>query len=85
MKEETKVIFKKHRDGDIIAFFPDTWERGQIMCYQHIGQHDYACYDFYLDCKPCKKRKEYIELLKELKTYQDYKNLKIVKKIKNKL
>lgn len=42
--EFARVVFRKFRDGDVIAVFPD-WladHRGSLSCYQHIGQHG-AC------------------------------------------
>ena len=38
------VIFRKWKDGSILALFPhcvDTYE-GSVMCYEHTGQHSSA-------------------------------------------
>lgn len=66
MKDKIKVIFRKCRNGDVIAFFPESTVRhGNIMSYQHIGQHGEATYDFYLETKKATEE-EYRELLNEL-------------------
>lgn len=42
-EETTKVVFRKFRDGEIIALFPDIKERnGLVLSYMHIGQHGMA-------------------------------------------
>jgi hypothetical protein len=41
-KNKTDVIFRKFKEGDIIAMFPaepGTNDIGTCMSYQHIGQH----------------------------------------------
>jgi hypothetical protein len=39
----TKVIFRKFRNGEVIALFPDEKERGgKVGSYMHIGQHGMA-------------------------------------------
>lgn len=37
----TKVIFRKFRDGSVIALFPNIpWDNnGNIASYMHVGQH----------------------------------------------
>ena len=38
--EITKVIFRKFKEGDIIALFPDTTsESYTTLSYMHVGQH----------------------------------------------
>lgn len=65
-----KVIFRKkgtRKEKEIYAFFPEaTCQRGNIMSYQHIGQHGEASLEFYNETKPAKKD-EYAELYAELK------------------
>lgn len=41
---EMKMVFKKFEDGDVIALFPDEIADydGNIMSYQHVGQHGAA-------------------------------------------
>lgn len=66
MKNKVKVIFRKCNYGDIIAFFPESIVRyGNIMSYQHIGQHGEVSYEFYLGTKNASEE-EYKELLNEL-------------------
>ena len=36
----TKVVFRKFKDGQIIALFPELRERGgMVESYMHVGQH----------------------------------------------
>lgn len=42
---KTKVIFRKYKNGDIIALFPeDTGDMSPYTCasYMHVGQHSAA-------------------------------------------
>lgn len=40
-----KVILRKNKDGDMIAFLPEIPANyGNIMSYMHIGQHGEASY-----------------------------------------
>jgi hypothetical protein len=42
-KDTTKVVFRKFKDDEIIALFPEIDEvGGTIMSYMHVGQHGYA-------------------------------------------
>lgn len=72
--EKIKVVFRKTKDGEIIAFLPQvTVNHGNIMSYMHVGQHGEASYDFYI--KETKKalEVEYKPLLDELNgIYDDY-------------
>jgi hypothetical protein len=76
-KEEVEVEFKKTPDdGTVIAFFPQTMHDGScnpgnIMSYEHNGQHGEASIDFYHDCTTCPEE-DYADLLAELeKVYDD--------------
>ena len=66
--EKTKVIFRKFKDGDIIALFPEIagdMNPSTMMSYQHVGQHGAA------DCIESTKLadpEEYEDLKKELET-----------------
>jgi len=61
------VIFRKHRDGEVIAFFPnDVFGNGMILSYSHNGQHSEASLEFYGECKPCRDKEEYKDLFHEL-------------------
>lgn len=77
MKQIVKVLFRKtgsRKQKRIVAFFPDTVVRnGNIMSYEHNGQHCEVPYEFYLSTKPA-SRLEYAELLDELRNvYKDFK------------
>lgn len=81
MSKETpvKVIFRKFKDGDIIALFPAlAGSNNPITCasYMHIGQHGEAVAGTLgTPATP----EEYADLLAELGRV-GYKNLRIVKK-----
>ena len=78
---KVKVIFRKDRNGNIIAFFPEvTVNYGNIMSYMHIGQHSEADYSFYLETKKTRVE-EYSELLGELKRIYDDCELVVKQKI----
>ena len=69
--EKVKVIFRKIKDGQVIAFFPEFHvQRGNIMSYMHIGQHGDASLEFYYSTKKANLQ-EYEPLLNELKTIYD--------------
>ena len=70
--EKVKVIFRKIKDGQVIAFFPEFHvQRGNIMSYMHIGQHGEASLDFYYSTAKANAQ-EYELLFNELKTiYND--------------
>ena len=71
--DKVKVIFRKDREVNIIAFLPELRvNRGNIMSYMHIGQHSEASYQFYTETKKADES-EYNSLLDELKRiYDDY-------------
>ena len=68
-KEKTKVVFRKFKDGDIIALFPEIEggvnQKGECMSYMHIGQHSGASYALVYDTKLAKPE-EYADLFAEL-------------------
>ena len=69
--EKVKVIFRKTKSGEVIAFFPEFHvQRGNIMSYMHIGQHSEASLDFYYNTKKASAQ-EYESLFNELKTIYD--------------
>ena len=75
-----KVIFRKDRKtGEIIAFFPESYNYGDVMCYLHIGQHTQASINYYWSTKRAAPA-EYSELLTELTDLVGYKNLKIMQR-----
>lgn len=59
-----RVIFRKWRNGDIIAWLPDVdVNLGRCMAYEHVGQHGEGVYP--ADTKPALPA-EYADLLAEL-------------------
>jgi len=60
-----EVVFRKFKEGDIIALFPDTLSRGNIESYMHVGQHSMADVTIVYDTKLAKPE-EYADLLAEL-------------------
>ena len=69
--DKVKVIFRKDKEGNIIAFLPELRvNHGNIMSYMHIGQHNEASYRFYAETKKVNKT-EYNPLLDELKSIYD--------------
>lgn len=64
---KTSVIFRKFKDGEIIALFPYEFETGNyISSYMHVGQHSGADYYGILkDTRPAIET-EYKPLFNEL-------------------
>ena len=77
----TKVIFRKFRNGEIIALFPqepatrDGWE---CLSYMHGGQHGSASPTIVHETKPV-KWSDFVELQRELQNI-GYNDLKLCKK-----
>ena len=77
----TKVIFRKFKDGEVIALFPQepaTRNGWECMSYMHVGQHGGADPMIVHETKPA-KWDEFVELLEELQSI-GYNDLKICKK-----
>lgn len=69
MAESTDVVFRKFaKGGDIIALFPElpAGHRGNVTCYQHVGQHGAADYSTVIDMSYPAKPTEYAALHAEL-------------------
>lgn len=67
--EKTTVIFRKWKNGEIIALFPyEIWNRSDITSYMHVGQHSGACYGGCIRETKLAKPNEYEPLKKELET-----------------
>ena len=64
------VIFRKDKDGDIVALFPNIAAEQPggylITSYQHIGQHGDADYDYVISQTTPAKLAEYKDLKEEL-------------------
>lgn len=62
-----QVLFRKDKHtNEIIAFLPEIpINRGMVMSYMHIGQHDEAALSYYLDTVKANKE-EYNDLYNEL-------------------
>ena len=74
----TPVIFRKWKEGDIIALFPtlDYNEfSGLCWSYEHVGQHGGADYNHVVKITTPVRPEEYADLLAELKSigYDDLK------------
>lgn len=78
--EPLKVIFRKDKHGDAIAFFPEiSTLYGHVVCYQHIGQHGDACLEYYRETKKANEA-EYQDLLAELTSIYSPEYRLVVKK-----
>lgn len=67
----TKVIFRKYKDGQIIALFPEiSWNTytHTVNSYMHLGQHGGADYAKIIPITQPACENEYQELLIELET-----------------
>lgn len=51
---KTDVIFRKEKDGSILAVFPYMVFnfRGNVVCYSHVGQHCEMNWDYLRETKP---------------------------------
>ena len=79
--DKVKVIFRKDREGNIIAFLPELRvNRGNIMSYMHTGQHSEASYEFYLTTRKANKN-EYTDLFAALRNIYDDCELVLKQKI----
>jgi hypothetical protein len=77
----TKVIFRRFKDGDIIALFPEAAGDGNpsnCQSYMHVGQHGAA--DPLAGGIPLAAAEEYAPLLAELKRI-GYDDLKVCKRV----
>ena len=77
---KTDVIFRKEKDGEILALFPHSlWNfAGDVVCYVHMGQHGAAYYDECIRQSKPAKPEEYKNLFIELESL-GY-NLRVIKK-----
>ena len=87
MKKEISVIFRKFNNGNIIALFPYEIEtvEGNIMSYEHNGQHGIANYDHVVYKTKLATEDEYSDLLNELKEIYAHYKFKLLKKMNRKI
>ena len=82
----TTVVFRKWKNGDIIALFPDEpWSQSNYMTtsYMHVGQHGAAYYTAVIAETSLAHDNEYKDLLSELKAI-GYTDLRIVQRARPK-
>lgn len=82
-KQKYLVTFRIERSGEfagtVTAVFPETYgthevEKGNVMCYSHVGQHGEASLRWY-NATDIAKPEEYADLLRELRgIYENGKN-----------
>ncbi len=68
---KTKVIFRKFKDGEIIAIFPEImWsdDPPYLSSYLHVGQHGACDYGHLRNLTKPAKPKEYADLMAELES-----------------
>ncbi|BBL00444.1 hypothetical protein A3BBH6_06800 [Alistipes onderdonkii subsp. vulgaris] len=77
----TKVVFRKWKDGEVIALFPDDTNpyAGTVTSYMHIGQHGDADYGHVIAATHPARPSEYHGLLAELITI-GYADLHVVQR-----
>lgn len=83
MKKKTKVIFRKYKDGEIIALFPMVLfakNPSLCQCYVKVGQHGSAHPEATVHATKPAKPEEYDELLKELERI-GYDDIKVIHRI----
>lgn len=80
LEPEERVVFRKFKDGEVIALFPDQYSprTGMIGSYMHNGQHS-DTQPHVGDTTPAEYH-QYHDLYMELKR-QGYKNLKVVTRL----
>jgi len=68
-RASTTVVFRRFKEGDVVALFPDIPfdAQGNVASYSHIGQHAAADYNIILDKTVPATYLEYRLLLVELK------------------
>lgn len=81
----TKVVFRKWKNGDIIALFPDDVDPhdGTVTSYMHIEQHGATDYAGVIADTSLAQEDEYKDLLNELKAI-GYTDLRVVQRARPK-
>ena len=78
----TKVIFRKCKEGDIIALFPEELNNPSdysIVSYMHVGQHGGADYEHIIQTTAPATESKYADLLAELKSI-GYDDLRVIRR-----
>lgn len=77
----TKVVFRKWKDGEVIALFPDDTDQydGTVTSYMHTGQHSAADYRYVISTTYPAREAECQNLLAELRAI-GYDDLRIVQR-----
>jgi hypothetical protein len=73
-EQETKVVFRKFKDGDVIAIFPQVpGDSSPYTClsYMHVGQHN-ACDPQVVWDTNLATEEEYASLKSELERHYGY-------------
>ena len=69
MMDQTLTIFRKFKEGDIIALFPEIEHRWPFCSsYQHMGQHSGADYKGLIQITKPATPEEYSDLKTELES-----------------
>lgn len=71
---KTTVIFRKHKDGNVVAIFPYEINSnvGDVVCYEHIGQHGSGDLNYLPANTSPASPSEYIHLKRELRNLYGY-------------
>lgn len=65
----TNVVFRVHKDGDVVALFPNVEYRWPLCaCYAHIGQHSGADYEHVIAQTKPATPEQYAALQRELES-----------------
>lgn len=78
----TTVLFRKEKEGDIIAVFPYIQEAMACLCYTHFGQHFTADWLYLRNHTTQASEKEAQKLINELQAV-GYDDLRIIKRLPN--
>ena len=80
-KEITKTDFRKYKEGDVIALFPNDDEGNyKVGSYQHVGQHSPADYQGVIRSTKPALPHEYADLKHELTGHPYHYNVEPRKK-----
>jgi hypothetical protein len=80
----TDIIFRKFKEGDVIAIFPyfnGTYDPATCQSYMRVGQHGHCEPSYVVDKTKLATPEEYEPLLKELRDVVGYTNITVRKRI----